>query len=101
MAKEETIIKTGAYVYDVTMLPNIKFTETVEDAEVTKYKHRISITFDVKGENIVKDKESKEYYSESFDTIQTVAEWAEWQSTSILNFILSGKNDIAGYVPQQ
>ena len=98
MAKTMNIIKDGAYVYNVVILPNISF---IDELGVTKYMHRISITFDIKGENIIDYQESREYYSDTFNTIQTVNEWSTWQSANILNFIYAGKNDIAGYVPPQ
>lgn len=102
MAKEETIIKTGAYVHRIITLVNIKFPEYInDDEEVVKYKHLITIEFDVKGENIINPREYREYYSEPFDTMQTVDESLAWQSANILDFIYAGKNDIAGYIPQQ
>jgi hypothetical protein len=99
--KEETIIKTGAYVYCVNVTPNVEHFDLVDGESVLKYKNYITITFDVKGENIITPQEVRTFYSETFDVKMTVEEWLDWQANNILDFIYAGKNDIAGYVPQQ
>ena len=98
MAKSLTVNITAAYVYNMTVLPNIEFIDVVDDVPVTKYRNRISIIFDVKGDNVTNPQESREYYSDPFDAMMTVTEWLAWQAGNAQNFIYAGKQDIAGYV---
>jgi hypothetical protein len=105
MTKIENIIKTGAYVYDWTVQHNIEFpsegVEGEEGEEGVQYKSRVTINFDVKGENIIKPQEAREFYSEPSSVMLTALEATEWVAANILNFIYAGKDDIAGYSPQQ
>lgn len=101
MVKEIITKITGAYATDIYIKLNTTLIDEVGGVPVVKYRNCVTITFELKGENILSPREVREYFSESSVTMFTALETTEWAATNILNFIYAGKNDIAGYVPQQ
>ena len=85
-----TTVVEYAYVNDLVMLPNIEM-----DGE---FKHRISVTFDLRDEDKVHVQyASIEYYSEGYKALQTYKEYTSWRNDNESKFISQGKTQFSGY----
>jgi len=102
MTKEIITTLKYAYVNDITLLPNLQVTETIDGQDVPKYKNRISISYDVKDENgnFVKQ-EHREHYSDGFDVKMSYTEYKQWQADNEEAFVAADKLDLVNYQPEE
>jgi hypothetical protein len=93
-----------AYVKDIVLLPNISTSgtsepdENVETEQVTSYKSRLTISYDIKDENgVFVEIAHREHFSDASAQMLSYPDYTAWRIDNEADFIAADKLELVNF----